>query len=404
MKKLIISVTAIALMLTTSFTNVSRAENIKTQSVTVISVYDGDTFTIKTEDNKIINLHLLSAKAPDLNTCFGKKAKKYVEKRILNEEVTISYNTTIDNKGTNDKYTTFLAYSSKKSGKSYFIGEQLIKKGYANAGVVDFLEYEEKAKSQKKGIFGGKCKESTPPKNNPPKSTPRVTTNNNLDITKFWDTVGYINCDNGSGTGFIYKKNKIFIITNKHVTKGAKTCSFRIDNMGLKDDFYANTYSLDLDKPWEFKESNLDADFTMYEIIKNKEYKSEKSIKINKLNVYIGDIDICSKNSSINTDVYVIGYPSYANFKGIFASILSNKILTKGIISGYDTETKITKNQAAQNYYISNRIDSGNSGSPAIAVENGKFCFLGIATWVQKGNFENIGKIQNAYNIWDIKK
>jgi len=54
-----------------------------------------------------------------------------------------------------------------------------------------------------------------------------------------------------------------------------------------------------------------------------------------------------------------------------------------------------------QNYFVSAKIDSGNSGGIAISkTTSGNLCLLGVPTWVSVGNYETQGLVQNINNIF----
>jgi hypothetical protein len=73
----------------------------------------------------------------------------------------------------------------------------------------------------------------------------------------------------------------------------------------------------------------------------------------------------------------------------------SGRITTNGIISGY--APKINSEYA--NYFVSAKIDSGNSGGIALSKDKNGLCVLGIPTWLNVGNYDTQGMIQNIHNI-----
>jgi hypothetical protein len=52
-----------------------------------------------------------------------------------------------------------------------------------------------------------------------------------------------------------------------------------------------------------------------------------------------------------------------------------------------------------QNFFVSAKIDSGNSGGIALAKDGQGVCTLGLPTWLTVGNYETQGLIQNIMNL-----
>ncbi|MBU6415530.1 hypothetical protein KGQ34_04820, partial [Patescibacteria group bacterium] len=79
---------------------------------------------------------------------------------------------------------------------------------------------------------------------------------------------------------------------------------------------------------------------------------------------------------------------------------LSSRISTNGIISGYDNSVILPpQNLSNPNYYVSAKIDSGNSGGVAFSKDSNGLCVLGVPTWLSIGNYETQGIIQNIHNV-----
>ncbi|MCR5201814.1 MAG: thermonuclease family protein [Lachnospiraceae bacterium] len=112
------------------------AKRAEAKSFKVSSVTDGDTFKIK-KNGKIITVRLIGVDTPEsvatrsdlVNTDWGKKASKFTKKILSGKKVTLKYD-----KSKKDIYGRTLAYVYyKKSGKTIFLNNQLVKKGYARA-------------------------------------------------------------------------------------------------------------------------------------------------------------------------------------------------------------------------------------------------------------------------------
>lgn len=83
-----------------------------------------------------------------------------------------------------------------------------------------------------------------------------------------------------------------------------------------------------------------------------------------------------------------------------YNSKISARQVTEGIISGYDTSVEQPiGNLPYPNYYVSAKIDSGNSGGVALSKNSNGLCLLGVATWLSLGDFETQGVVQNIHNV-----
>ena len=127
---------------------------------------------------------------------------------------------------------------------------------------------------------------------------------------------------------------------------------------------------------------------------------------LNSYNYSMSSLRKCPSSISLGSPVVIIGFPAYAkrdtevilptigNVKTIFRTV------TNGIVSGYDTSDVAPKgNLKDPNFFISAKIDSGNSGGIAIAKDGDGLCVLGIPTWLTVGNYETQGLVQNIRNV-----
>jgi hypothetical protein len=95
-----------------------------------------------------------------------------------------------------------------------------------------------------------------------------------------------------------------------------------------------------------------------------------------------------------------MGFPSYAkrdatvNIEGIGTVNVIYRTTTNGIISGYDSSLP-----GNANYFVSAKIDNGNSGGIALAKDASGLCVLGLPTWLTVGNYETQGLVQNITNV-----
>ena len=105
----------------------------------------------------------------------------------------------------------------------------------------------------------------------------------------------------------------------------------------------------------------------------------------------------------LGSPAMVVGYPTSTikkinTEKWIFFE--SSQTITEGIISALDDSVNgVLSDQLYPNYFVSSKIDSGNSGGVAFSKNNGKLCLLGIPTWLNIGDYDTQGIIQNIYNI-----
>jgi len=131
---------------------------------------------------------------------------------------------------------------------------------------------------------------------------------------------------------------------------------------------------------------------------------ADGSWPISDLNYKISYLRKCSIKMPLGSPVVVVGYPAYTentvNIQGEQYS-KSQRALSNGIISAYeDSIQEPYGNLPYVNYFISAKIDSGNSGGIAFSKDSNGLCVLGIPTWLSIGNYETQGIIQNIYNVF----
>lgn len=219
------------------------------------------------------------------------------------------------------------------------------------------------------------------------------------DIAEFLTSTGEISCNNGSGSGFFWQESdEIRVITNKHVIENETMCQFLPEHSNGQT--WA-AYKLDLssNKPW-----NQYTDVAnMAPLVTDNGVQSPPISTINDSG--ISKLRKCPDRLPQGTPLVLIGYPAFAEQIVVAPNTgleyrMNSRQVTNGIISGYD-ETKVGTwgSLNHSNYYVSAKIDSGNSGGPAFAKDRDGLCFLGIATWLNVGNFEAQGIVQNIHNI-----
>jgi len=223
-----------------------------------------------------------------------------------------------------------------------------------------------------------------------------------------------------SGTGFLisFSSWEKAIFTNQHIFEWMEYCIFAVYTSLSKEVWTWLIFRFNLTEYYSY---NNFSDFWYFylteDIMSKGRYWEENGIPkntklIDTLNYKISNLTICPKDMKVGTKVYIIGYPKFwvtetqSNLPGYGpVTVKSNeKIITDGIISGkYNKTSDVVAFESTypyNNYYVSNKMDSGNSGWPALAVYNNTYCLLGISTWVNKGNFDNQGIVQNMNNIY----
>lgn len=209
------------------------------------------------------------------------------------------------------------------------------------------------------------------------------------------------------GSGFLMKeynsvskKDNYIVITNQHVVESLvyNECRATVIN---NDNLSLGTYVFGLYLRWKY---NNDSDVTFSNIDKKFVEEVMNSTDINKLNYKISEIPKCSNRMDVSTKVFAVGYPIFGESEVSFFNnqgTTYSRIITEGIISGYDDSVKKPfGNLPYSNYFISAILDSGSSGGPVFSEENGDLCLLGISTWVSVGNYATQGVVQNIHNIY----
>jgi S1-C subfamily serine protease len=220
------------------------------------------------------------------------------------------------------------------------------------------------------------------------------------DLTMYTTGVVQILCTNpqgvssGSGTLWTFKEVPHAILTNYHVVKDASKCAVIMTNS-------ANTptgiFSL---KPSIYT-YNSNTDEAVLEI---GDSISSVSVPVANYNYSFVNLRKCATPVPVGAPVVIIGFPAYAKRDstitvetiGTVNSIF--RTVTNGIVSGYDTS-----GAGAANYFVSAKIDAGNSGGIALAKDQGGLCSLGLPTWLTVGNYETQGLVQNIVNILPTK-
>jgi hypothetical protein len=194
----------------------------------------------------------------------------------------------------------------------------------------------------------------------------------------------------GSGTLWTFKEAPRAVVTNYHVVKGADTCVTVMTNS-------SNTVTGIFSVEGAIQTFNASIDEAILTISSS---TSETSLPIANYNYSLSTMRQCPNTTPVGTPVVIIGYPAYAkrdstlSISTIGTVNVIYRTVTNGIISGYDTS------QAGNaNYFVSAKIDNGNSGGMALAKDSAGLCLLGLPTWLTIGNYETQGLVQNITNV-----
>lgn len=114
----------------------------------VVTVIDGNTLEVTGDDNETIKVSLIGIDCPELGQEYGDKAKKFLERMILEKEVTVK----LQGK---DRWGNYLAVVMFKDDIDPRV--ELLKEGLAWTAeknpLPEFEAYKEKAREKSKGLW-----------------------------------------------------------------------------------------------------------------------------------------------------------------------------------------------------------------------------------------------------------
>ncbi len=230
--------------------------------------------------------------------------------------------------------------------------------------------------------------------------------------------------ERSQGSGTLWRlpdSSDLHILTNKHVvgdTVGLQNCVASIKDSTDAD---RGTYYLDISN---IRNWNDFTDVALLKVGKITEYDEEpssyyavgdkKTCTTNRyladdgwcyykedLNYKISNLSFCPTKMPSGSSVVAIGFPAFGeksvNIGGI-NGLRSFRIISNGIISGFD-DTTIFNGLPFVNYFVSAKIDSGNSGGIALSKTESGLCVLGIPTWLNLGDYDTQGLVQNIHNV-----
>lgn len=238
-------------------------------------------------------------------------------------------------------------------------------------------------------------------------SSPQNTSISASELVPYLSGVVEIECGDVSGSGSLYTGG--YVLTNFHVIEGQKNC------VALKTE--ANSigtviYSIDTSSARSWNNST-DVAVVKLSYIKTTCYDGNRNIiacptkdtPIENLNYKIFDLPSCEMQIPSGSPVAIVGYPAFSrtafNSGGVTGTD-KTRLVTTGIISGYETNntgSPLWKVFPYPDYFISAKIDSGNSGGMAFSKDQNGLCVLGIPTWLTIGNYDTQGIVQNIHNV-----
>jgi len=217
------------------------------------------------------------------------------------------------------------------------------------------------------------------------------------ELAPYLTGVGEVECGDIEGSGSLWKfSTGYFVLTNDHVVRGATNCTFTIQD-SPNDTKHSGVWKLELiDNNW-----NNTTDISLLRLA-IWPATAEISTSISNLNYLITNMPKCPTSMEIGSPIVIIGYPVYAKKTVEYDSGSGTQFfrtVTNGIISSHDTTVKYFQGLPYSNYFVSAKIDSGNSGGIAFSKTTNGLCVLGIPTWLTIGNYETQGLIQNIHNV-----
>ena len=219
-----------------------------------------------------------------------------------------------------------------------------------------------------------------------------------------------VNCDIPQGTsrgsGILWINDGVYsVLTNGHVVLDANSCTIEVE--GKRE--LSTTYKT-ADPAHRYAYNKL-TDIAILPLIERGKPPSgqggmhyiplleRQTIPLANLNYKIYSMRKCDTTIPLGSSMVVVGYPA-STIKSITygtrTSYQVSQTVTTGVISALEDSDD---NLPYPNYFTSAKIDSGNSGGVAFSKDETGPCLLGIPTWINIGNFDTQGIIQNIHNI-----
>lgn len=232
------------------------------------------------------------------------------------------------------------------------------------------------------------------------------------DLEAYRYDIGKVDCYQGgtdwsSGSGSLWNfadLSGVYVLTNDHViTSNTNTnrCTISFDKKGV------GQYELDTNNILTWNE---DSDIAVLKILRLiPEMELLNFYSASELSSNISSLAYCEEKALIGSPVAVVGYPAFAEkIVKMPGSDLTGttyfQATTEGTVSAYDTSVMWPYGDLPHNnYFISAKIDAGNSGGIAFSKDKDGLCVLGVPTWVSIGVYETQGLVQNIHNVFYVK-
>jgi hypothetical protein len=307
-------------------------------------------------------------------------------------------------------------YQSQKVEKERLTEERLAEEKLAAENEKLLLEKEREAEKAeqdlkieelKKQVNSLKDRQAESANEQQPDQSNEITSD---DLQPYLDGIVLVRCNNSKGSGTLWKfGGQYSLLTNYHVVKTPYSDG-RCDVM-LLDRTTGNLKGAYTVYSSTAKEWNIYTDIALLELSRSASWDavmSSPSAEISSLNFKISSIPNCQNKMPIGAPVVVIGYPAFGEKQYTtqaggesLSGEQSNLIVSNGVISGYDsTVVQPIGDLPYPNYFISAKIDSGNSGGMAFSKTVNGLCILGLPTWLTLGNYETQGLVQNIQNVF----
>jgi len=236
-------------------------------------------------------------------------------------------------------------------------------------------------------------------------SLPKDIVITSVDLAPYITGVVQVLCDDAdgrttSGSGSLWKFSNIpyAVLTNEHVVSDTSFCIVHITDASNNTTgvFELNTSNYTVNPDTDTAVLSIGAPL------------GDSTLAAWTYNFSLSDLRTCPSNLPTGTPVVMMGFPSYARRSvevdlpkvGEIATIY--RAVSNGIISGFDTVlVKPAGSLTYHNFFVSAKIDTGNSGGMALAKDENGLCTLGLPTWLSVGKYETQGLVQNILNVLD---
>lgn len=221
------------------------------------------------------------------------------------------------------------------------------------------------------------------------------------ELAPYLSGVMQLKCGNSLGSASLWRVREegmpaYAVLTNEHVVDPWREHCLILPG-SESDDSRVVTIDTSKRKNW-----NDDADVALVPIVNVVSLPKKENVPIEELNYTISSLPYCSPQMEIGAPVVAIGFPAFGlqevNRTDGSYTVAAHQIASNGILSGYTGMDETGKKLPFSNYFVSAKIDTGNSGGIVLSKDDG-LCVLGIATWVSVGNYETQGLVQNIYNV-----